>query len=475
MRPLRRQKDFAVDPLTGIMGALANLRKNEVAILQVLFQAVRYPWAESIMRAVTDHEGGPFFADAPDMLPLAKEKVSRPLVAVVVRAAAKSPGKERAWKLVRALGSAFTPLADPTSNQLIALAHQDIRQLWDENRGVASAVITNPCTRICFRVGDFDAKQLKDGVSSFDAKDLQSLGVGEALCRIERAEYDFNLKTSAPPAVEPDVAQERREKITARSRQKYGRSREEVESIIAAARGVAPAADEVPKGRRASAAAKRAEVLEAVPQEEETPAALPRVEVEAEPAPVRLSKERLKPASPEPPLLGRGGREHKYLQHLVKRLAEDRDYRAVIEQPILDGVGKVDVSLEKGERKIACEISVTSTTEYELGNIQKCLAAGYETVVLLSSEAKVLRKQQAAAEGALEPETLKRVRFLQPEDFITYLDELAAGEASGEETLRGYRVKTRYRPVGEAEARARRQAISQVLLHGRKRVKDRGA
>src|SRR5437667_591592 len=79
----------------------------------------------------------------------------------------------------------------------LTLAHQELRQLWNRDTEVASAVTSNPCTRICFRLGDFDAQKLKEGFSFFDAQDLQNLGIGEAICRIERAEYDFNLNTLA--------------------------------------------------------------------------------------------------------------------------------------------------------------------------------------------------------------------------------------------------------------------------------------
>ena len=156
----------------------------------------------------------------------------------------------------------------------------------------------------------------------------------------------------------------------------------------------------------------------------------------------------------------------------MKRLGQDRGYMAVIEQPILDGVGKVDVSLEKGERKIACEISVTSTAEYELGNIQKCVAAGYETVVLLSNDSKTLSRIKRKAEAELEPTTCQRLRFLQPDEFIGFLNELAAAEAGGEKTVRGYRVKTSFTPLDESDAEARKRAIAQVLLQGMRRLKE---
>ena len=77
----------------------------------------------------------------------------------------------------------------------LILAHQELHQLASRDSDVASAVISNPFTRVCFRLGDSDAKKLEDGFSFFKARDLQNLGLGEAICRVERSEYDFNLKT----------------------------------------------------------------------------------------------------------------------------------------------------------------------------------------------------------------------------------------------------------------------------------------
>lgn len=341
----------------------------------------------------------------------------------------------------------------------LVLAHQEMRQLWDQDPNVGSAVLTNPCTRICFRVGDWDAKKLAEGFSSFNATDLQSLGVGEAICRVERAEHDFTLTTNPAPAVDTALREQRREEIIRRSRAHYARPRAEVEVILAAARTDTAPADEPKVASKARRDAEPSRVEPVQPPPPAPPVAAPSEDAVSPPA---EKKGRLALVSPTP-LLGRGGREHKYLQHLVKRLAEDRGYRAVIEQPILAGAGSVDVSLEKGEQKIACEISVTTETDHEIDNIQKCLAGGYETVVALSSDPKTVRRLKERASAVLESGTQARVRFLQPEDLVLFLDELAAGEASGETTVRGYRVKRRYQAVSPEEAELRKQAIAQVL------------
>jgi hypothetical protein len=85
MRPLRCFERFDPDRLAGLIGAVATLDPDELAIFQVLFCPVRHAWAESIMRAVTDGTGEPFFLNDPHVVKLATEKISSPLFAAVIR------------------------------------------------------------------------------------------------------------------------------------------------------------------------------------------------------------------------------------------------------------------------------------------------------------------------------------------------------------------------------------------------------
>jgi hypothetical protein len=169
-----------------------------------------------------------------------------------------------------------------------------------------------------------------------------------------------------------------------------------------------------------------------------------------------------KTATSEPAPMGRGGVKHKYFQQLFKQLAEERGFRASIEEPVLGGTGRVDVAITAGTRRIACEISVTSTRDQELGNIEKCLAAGYDQVALVASEQRYLTTMRKLAAGHLEPEVVERVRFFLAEEFIGYLDELK-GQQPTEETVRGYKVKVTRRPIDPAEAEERKRAIAGVI------------
>ena len=114
----------------------------------------------------------------------------------------------------------------------LTLAHQDLRQLLARDPETADAVLTNPHTRVCFRVGDQDARKLAEGFATFEARDLMALGRGEAVCRVERADYDFNLETAPPLAVDLAQAAAVRERVVARSRERNATPRAQVEAAL---------------------------------------------------------------------------------------------------------------------------------------------------------------------------------------------------------------------------------------------------
>ena len=164
-----------------------------------------------------------------------------------------------------------------------------------------------------------------------------------------------------------------------------------------------------------------------------------------------------------PPEPGGGGKQHKYLQHLVKQLADERGFRASIEEVILDGAGRVDVSLVRGERRIACEISVTTGRDHELGNIEKCLAAGYTEVVLIGSNERHIRSLTKFIDENLDENERGKVRYAVPERLIEYLDSLGVPPQPTEQMVRGYKVRTVQQAVDPKEASARRQVIAEVI------------
>jgi hypothetical protein len=182
---------------------------------------------------------------------------------------------------------------------------------------------------------------------------------------------------------------------------------------------------------------------------------------------------RAKPISPEDiPPSGRGGRQHKYLQHLIKQLAEERGFRATIEETILDGAGRVDVSLVREKIRVACQVSVTTTKDWELGGIEKCFAAGYSKVVLVSSTERHIKKLAKFVEENLDPKDQGRVRYVTSDGIIEFLDSLGVFTPT-EQVVRGYKVRTVQQATDSEDAASRRKAISEVIARSLQKGKEK--
>jgi hypothetical protein len=166
-----------------------------------------------------------------------------------------------------------------------------------------------------------------------------------------------------------------------------------------------------------------------------------------------------RPAPPKDiPSSGRGGRQHKYLQHLIKQLAEERSFRTTIEESILNGAGRVDVSLVRDKLRVACQVSVTTTKDWELGGIEKCLAAGYTEVVLVGGTKQHTKKLAKFVEENLDPKDQGRVRYIISEGIIEFLDSFGKFTPT-EQTVRGYKVRTVQQVTDPDDAEARKKAV----------------
>jgi hypothetical protein len=152
-------------------------------------------------------------------------------------------------------------------------------------------------------------------------------------------------------------------------------------------------------------------------------------------------------------------------------MAEERGYRAVIEEPTPDGAGRVDIGLEGNGERIACEIAVTTTDEHEVRNIEKCLVAGYDAVVVCSDEKKRLERLQVLASKTFGPDDASRLSFLEPQELFAFLERPDRKSAVEEKRIKGYRVKVEYQDVHESERRNKRDGVVQVILQSMRRMK----
>lgn len=320
----------------------------------------------------------------------------------------------------------------------LVVAHQELGQLRLRSPEVASAVLGNAGTRIVFRVGEGDARELAAGFQSFEAADLAALGVGEAICRFGSAARDFNLATSpleAAPAGSAEVAAA----VCERMRTLFPPP---VSQSLATARPAHPL-----KETLGSNAAQKSEP-----------------DVTPQPAPPARRREERVAVAPATP--GRGGPEHKYLQTLVKQWAEARGFKVSLEKDIPGG--RVDLALEREDLTLGCEIAVSSSVEKELAHVEHCLAAGFSEVVVVSPRPAFLKRLARAAEGRTH-ERAGAVRMMAPEELLVYLGGLPRETT---QTVRGYRVRVR-RTAEESEAEvARSRAISEVVLRSLRRMKE---
>lgn len=309
------------------------------------------------------------------------------------------------------------------------LAHQDTQQLQKQDSGLAGAVVGNVGTRICFRVGEIDAKKLAEGFSGFESSDLQNLGIGEAIGRIELPINDFSLSVPNSSALQQTGL---KDSIITWSRSKFGTPRTIVEEALAKSLYKMDEQPSEPKQKYAP-----------------TPStSIPKQEEYAKPETTPIVQETIsRDVSLEQ--FGKRKREtqHRYLQTLIKKMGEDRGFKASVEAPTLDGSGKVDVLLEREDIAIACEVSITTDTRWELHNIKKCLASQYTTVVSCVPEVGEKEKLLAFFQKELGEAEFSKIKVFLPDELFAWLDKLTIQPTSTESTFKGYRVKVNYEQV----------------------------
>jgi hypothetical protein len=321
----------------------------------------------------------------------------------------------------------------------LILAHQELHQLQKDS-SVASAALSNPLTRICFRVGDEDARKLAQGFSNFEARDLQNLAKGEAIVRIERSDHDFNLAVPLPEAADENDAKAIRERVVTASRKKYAVLRSQIDT-------------------RESTTPTHVEST-AAPQER-VPNPL---------TPLAIRREQVAPSPSALPALGRGGAQHQLLQARIKAAAEGHGFRVTCEGTIADTKGSADLVLEKERYSIACEISVTTTIDHEFGNIIKCLKGGFNAVAVISIRKAWLKEIAETVAGALGADEAAKISYFTPDQFIEHLTKLqgsiATPPVAPTETVtirRGFKVKRSAPRLSPEDRRLREEDANKTI------------
>tara|TARA_B110000037_G_scaffold8373_1_gene9041 strand:+ start:54383 stop:57406 length:3024 start_codon:yes stop_codon:yes gene_type:complete len=327
----------------------------------------------------------------------------------------------------------------------LTIAHQELSQIED-NR-LLNSVLSNPNTRICFRLGDNDAKRLESGFSYFEQSDLQSLERGQAIMRIGSSTNDFNLSTNR---LETDYTDYSLDIISA-VRHKYSTPKTEVEALLVSmlpslevkvSKKVEPVIEDVPV------------VQQEIRKSEDKKDINNTIENE-------LSKQK------EEYLLQLKKREeitkHRSLQDLVHTLAIQRGFKSVIEEPTKNG-GRVDVGLTKEGIRIGIEISITNTKEYEAKNLIKCIESGYTNIVMICVSEVHLKNIKNHIKKEILKDDFKKIDFVLPKDINTYLDAFNSDSKVQKERIQGYRVNTSYRDEIGTNKINKQQELTNLIL-----------
>ncbi|MBD0319011.1 MAG: hypothetical protein ICV87_01660 [Gemmatimonadetes bacterium] len=111
---------------------------------------------------------------------------------------------------------------------------------------------------------------------------------------------------------------------------------------------------------------------------------------------------------------------------------------------VLDGSGSIEVALERDGCFVASEIPVTTPTEYEIGHLAKTLGAGFEHVVLVSTDQKTLTRVRAGALKALSPEQCACLSFPPPKRCRRFWTRSRPQSRQRRATDNGWRLNTKH-------------------------------
>ena len=306
----------------------------------------------------------------------------------------------------------------------LTIAHQELGQI--QNTSLLNSVLSNPKTRICFRLGGNDAKKLESEFSYFEQLDFQSLERGEAIMRIGSSNNDFNLTTNTLEEISTDYSQD----IIFNVREKYGTPKEEVEALLIS----------MLPSLKIQAKKKEKQIIEEVVVENETDKRI--VKQDEEIATKTISKE-IKEKLIKQENESVEVRAHTYLQSMIKKLGQDRNFIVSLEYSTNNG-GRIDVVLERDGLKIAFEVSETNKPAYEVKNIKKCLKAGCIPVIMVSKNRNHLDAIEKLATEELSAKDITLVQFIQPNEVSTLLDSFVMQPKKQEEIVKGFRIVTEF-------------------------------
>ena len=198
------------------------------------------------------------------------------------------------------------------------------------------------------------------------------------------------------------------------------------------------------------------------PSQGEAPNPEPVKDLDSPPAMVSESE-----ASIEKSGSGKGGHQHLLMQDRIKRAAEAKGFLAVVEHPTGSGNESVDVALLRADLRIACEVSVSTTIDHEVGNARKCLRDNFDVIALVTGDERRRQQLEKAIADHFPPEDRAKIRCDSPDEFAAYLVGLPDPEAedSPESTklVKGWKVNRKFTTLTPEERAAKAKAAFDLL------------
>jgi len=337
----------------------------------------------------------------------------------------------------------------------ITIAHQELGQIQDTS--LLNSILSNPKTRICFRLGDNDAKRLESGFSYFEQSDLQNLGRGEAIMRIGSSSNDCNLQTVVLTDRDIDYSESIRENV----RSQYGTPRADVEELLLSL---------LPKISKTQKKKEETHTAKSIPSEVELPTPIKEI-VEDAVSHTNLDVQKetyLKEVEKDEQV-----QAHKAIQNYLVSIGQQRGFAVHLETETTSG-GRIDVTLKRDTTEIAVEISVTNTIDYEVKNIEKCIDEGYSRVFMISESKVHTNNIKKRTKETVREQDFKKVKFGSPAQFLTYLNSFDRKPKEKVKRVRGYRVKSNQVDVNDNEAKSRNSKIQDIILRSVKKTPKKG-
>lgn len=315
----------------------------------------------------------------------------------------------------------------------ITIAHQHLEQL---SASAKSGVMANTSIKLAGGVSAQDAAKLAPEFR-VDSSFLLAQRKGDT--HTQFALFAKNITPQAMPFAVPlgfvegldRLSHDDHAALMARSRARYGLPPDQHPPTEPPAPAAPPPDDSGPQPSSGPSGA----ASSSPPEREATPPAEPVAPPESAATP---------PPAPPPVYRkeGGGGARHREIEGLVKELGEAAGYRASVEEVILDGEGRVDVILRKDKEVICVEVSVTTTREHELLNVQKCLRFGADEVWLVAGSARHQKSLKKHIYAALPDTERSKVSFMTEDDVRDRFENQVEVSEETETIVRGYKVRS---------------------------------